>query len=45
MMSMQRIVCARGSSGQEPSAQIGAVPPTWIRSPVRTAREYPYTGS
>ena len=45
MISRQRAAWASGSGSQEPSGQIGAVPETSTRSPTRTARLNPITGS
>src|SRR6266540_4688249 len=45
MISRQRAACACGSGSQEPSGQTGAVPATSTRSPTRSARLKPITGS
>jgi hypothetical protein len=45
MISRQRAAWASGSGSQEPSGQTGAVPATSTRSPTRTARLKPITGS
>jgi len=45
MISRQRLACRPGSGSHEPSGQIGAVPDTSTRSPTRTARLKPISGS
>lgn len=45
MISKQRRACSPGSSGHDPSGQIGPVPDTSTRSPTRTAREKPMLAS
>ena len=45
MISKQRAAWVSGSGSHEPSGQTGPVPETSTRSPLRTARLKPMTGS